>query len=40
LASSEAGTRTNGTGSDRFFAGTADKITDLSALDKAFIFGL
>ncbi len=27
-------------GSDWFFAGTADKITDLSALDKAFLFGV
>ena len=33
-------TETGGLGSDWFFAGTADKITDLSGLDQAFIFGL
>jgi len=33
-------TETGGLGSDWFFVGTADKITDLSALDQAFIFGL
>ncbi|MBI1915182.1 MAG: PKD domain-containing protein [Planctomycetes bacterium] len=31
---------TGGLGSDWFFVGTADKVTDLSALDQAFIFGL
>lgn len=33
-------TLTGSTGSDWFFAGTADKITDLSNLDEALIFGL
>jgi len=33
-------TLTDSAGSDWFFAGTADKITDLSALDQAFLFGL
>jgi hypothetical protein len=28
------------TGSDWFFAGTADKITDLNKIDQAFIFGM
>jgi Ca2+-binding RTX toxin-like protein len=31
---------TGSAGSDWFFAGTADKVTDLSALDQAFIFGV
>ena len=31
---------TGSAGSDWFFAGTADKITDLNALDQAFILGL
>jgi hypothetical protein len=33
-------TLTGSAGSDWFFAGTADKVTDLSASDLAFIFGL
>jgi len=33
-------TLTGSAGSDWFFAGTADKLTDLNALDQAFIFGL
>jgi len=30
----------NAAGADGFFAGPADKVTDLSALDQAFLFGL
>ena len=37
---SSSDTLTGSTGSDWFFAGTADKVTDLSTLDQAFIFGL
>jgi Ca2+-binding RTX toxin-like protein len=37
---SSSDTLTGSAGSDWFFAGTADKVTDLSALDQAFIFGL
>jgi len=33
-------TLTGSAGSDWFFAGTADKVTDLSASDQAFLFGL
>src|SRR5439155_17228318 len=37
---SSSDTLTGSAGSDWFFAGTADKVTDLSASDQAFIFGL
>jgi len=37
---SSSDTLTGSAGSDWFFAGTADKVTDLSAFDQAFIFGL
>src|SRR5262249_49813573 len=36
---SSSDTLTGSAGSDWFFAGTADRITDLSALDQAFVFG-
>ena len=36
---SSTDTETGSAGSDWFFAGTADKVTDLSASDQAFIFG-
>jgi hypothetical protein len=38
--SSSSGMRTDSAGSAWFFAGTADKSTDLNAIDQAFIFGL
>jgi hypothetical protein len=37
---SSTDTETGSAGSDWFFACTADKLTDLSALYQAFLFGL